>query len=430
MLTVEENEMLTRVGPGTPTGELLRRYWHPACAVDELDNSIFRTKEVKILGEELVVYRDRSGQLGILDKFCTHRRASLAYGVVEQHGIRCQYHGWKFDETGRCLEQPFEEVTHPEARFKDRCSIRAYQVQELGGLIFVYMGPDPAPLLPNWGPLVWENTVRDIAISYLPCNWLQAQENSVDSTHTEHLHDYAGRYFRQILSGQEPDFKRARSHVKIGFDVYKHGIIKRRTTDDRGEDHPRWAIGHSILFPNILWHNGFMQWRVPADDTHTNHFSLYIWRAAPGTEAPKQNVVPSRVVPLIDEKGQYAELNLLFNQDYMCWATQGDVAKRELEKLGESDRGVILFRKMLSEQLDIMKEGGDPTINVIRDPAENQGLEYPAIPHEMGPYVGASFGERGLKYHPSEGGYSRDADKIEATMATWKGVEPVGAFSE
>ena len=430
MLTVEENEILTRVGPGTPMGELLRCYWHPACAVDELDSSIFRTKEVKILGEELVVYRDRSGKLGIIDKYCVHRRASMAYGVVEQDGIRCQYHGWKYDESGRCTEQPFEEATHPEARFKDRCSIRAYKVQELGGLIFAYMGPDPAPLLPNWGPLVWDNTVRDIAISYLPCNWLQAQENSVDSTHTEHLHDYAGRYFRQILSGEEPDFKRARSHTSIGFDVYKHGIIKRRTTDDRGEDHPRWAIGHSILFPNILWHNGFMQWRVPADDTHTNHFSLYIWRAAPGAEAPKQDVVPSRVVPLLDNKGQFADLNLLFNQDYMCWATQGDVARRELEKLGESDRGIILFRKMLTEQLDIMKEGGEPTVNIIRDPADNQGLEYPAIPHEMQEYVGASLGERGYQYRPSEGGYSRDADKIEATMATWKGFKPVGVFSE
>src|SRR5438105_1869434 len=132
MLSKEENETLTRVGPGTPMGELLRRYWHPVCAVDELDNSIFRTKEVKVLGEELVVYRDRSGTLGVVDKYCVHRRTSMAYAVVEQDGIRCQYHGWKYDNTGRCVEQPFEETTHPEAHFKDRCSIKAYKVQELG----------------------------------------------------------------------------------------------------------------------------------------------------------------------------------------------------------------------------------------------------------------------------------------------------------
>jgi 5,5'-dehydrodivanillate O-demethylase len=430
VLSIEDNETLSRVGPGTPMGELMRRYWHPVCTVDELSRSRFRTKAVKVLGEELVIYRDRSGQLGCLDRYCTHRRASLAYGVVEPHGIRCQYHGWKFDETGQVLEQPFEDTLHPEARFREKCTITAYPVQEKAGLIFAYLGPAPAPLLPSWGPLVWENCVRDIAYTELPCNWLQAQENSVDSTHTEHLHDYAGRYFRQVLNDEEPDFKRARAHTKIGFDVYRHGIIKRRTTDDRGEDHPRWAIGHSILFPNILWHNAFMQWRVPADDTHTNHFSLYIWRAAPGTEAPPQDIVPSREVSLTNEKGEFTDLDFLFNQDYMCWATQGPIAQRQLEKLGESDRGIILFRQMLVDQLEIMEKGDEPTLNVFRDPADNQGLEYPAIPHEMGEYVGAALGERGQKYRPSESGYSRDADKIEATMATWKGFEPVGVFSE
>jgi 5,5'-dehydrodivanillate O-demethylase oxygenase subunit len=430
VLSKEENERLTRVGAGTPMGDLLRRYWHPICAVDELDRSRFRTKEIKVLGEELVLYRDRQGTLGLLDRYCTHRRASLAYGVVEPRGIRCQYHGWKFDETGRVLEQPFEDVMHPEAKFRDKCAITAYPVQEQAGLIFAYMGPQPAPLLPNWGPLVWENCVRDIAWTELPCNWLQAQENSVDSIHTEHLHDYAGRYFKQILAGEEPDFKRARAHTKIGFDFYKHGIIKRRTTDDRGEDHPRWAIGHSILFPNILWHNAFMQWRVPADETHTNHFSLYIWKAAPGADAPQQDVVPSRFVQLTDERGQFADLDFLFNQDYMCWATQGEIAHRDLEKLGESDRGVILYRQMLLQQLDLMKEGGEPTVNVFRDPAENTGLEYPAIPHEEGALVGAPVGERGYKYRPSEAGYSRDADKIEATMGTWKGVDLHGVWGQ
>ena len=139
MLSVEENELLTQVGPGTPMGTLLRYYWHPVCAADELLKSPFRTKEVKILGEELVVYRDRSGELGIVDKYCTHRRASLAYGVVEENGIRCQYHGWKFDSTGSCIEQPFEDTTHPEDNFRAKCGIRAYKVQEMGGLVFAYM---------------------------------------------------------------------------------------------------------------------------------------------------------------------------------------------------------------------------------------------------------------------------------------------------
>ena len=194
MLSVENNELLTRVGPGTPMGTLMRYYWQPVCAMDELLRSPFRAKEVKVLGEELVVYRDRRGHLGVVDKYCTHRRASLAYGVVENDGIRCQYHGWKFDASGRCVEQPFEDTTHPEDNFRDKCGIRAYRAEELGGLIFVHMGPAPVPLLPRWGPLVWDNTVRDIAITHLPCSWLQCQENSLDTTHVEHLHGYSCKW--------------------------------------------------------------------------------------------------------------------------------------------------------------------------------------------------------------------------------------------
>jgi len=407
-------------------GELMRQYWQPVCAVDELLQSPFRTKEVKVLGEELVIYRDRSGQLGIVDKYCAHRRASLAYGVVEENGIRCQYHGWKYDETGRCIEQPFEDTTHPEDNFRDKCTLRAYKAEELGGLVFAYMGAGPAPLLPHWGPLVWENSVRDIAIANLPCSWLQCQENSLDTTHTEHLHGYAGRYFAQLMNGEEPDFRRGNGgtsggHQKIGFDAFKHGIVKRRVVQGQDENHPQWRLGHPILFPNILWVGSTMQFRVPADDNHTLHISLYTWRAAPGSEAPKQEVIPSRVVKLFDDQGGFNALDITFNQDYMCWITQGEIAHRELEKLGEGDKGIILFRKMLLDQMAIMRDGAEPTINIFRDPEENTGLEYPVIPNEAGEWVGATRGDfGGWEYRPQEAGYSRDAEKITATMQTWK----------
>lgn len=423
MLTDEENELLTRVGPGTPGGELLRRYWHPVCAADQLAANPLRTREVRLLGEDLVVYRDRSGHLGVVDRYCPHRRASLAYGVVEADGIRCQYHGWKFDAAGTCVEQPFEDVVQPSGRFRERCPVRAYRAEELGGLIFVYMGPDPAPLLPRWGILVWDDSVRDLCITHLPCNWLQAQENSLDSIHTEHLHDYANRYFTQVLAGEEPDFRRERFHTDIDFDVYPYGIIKRRTTDDRGKDHPRWAIGHSVLFPNILWHNATMQWRTPVDDTHTDHFSMYLWRAAPGKHAPAQETIPSREIQLYENNGSFAGLTTLFNQDYMCWVTQGEIADRQVEKLGRSDRGVQLYRKMLREQIDLVASGAEPSINVFRDPSDNEGLEWPRIPYESKELVGGPGKppkDGTWRYEPMETGYSRDADKIEATMATWR----------
>jgi 5,5'-dehydrodivanillate O-demethylase len=420
MLSVEQNELLTRVGPGTPMGTLMRYYWHPVCAVDDLLRNPWHTQEVKVLGEELVVYRDRRGNLGVVDKYCPHRRASLAYGVVEADGIRCQYHGWKFDASGRCVEQPFEDTTHPEDNFRAKCSIRAYRAAALGGLIFVYMGPEPAPFLPQWGPLVWGNAIRDIVIAHLPCNWLQCQENSLDSTHVEHLHGYAGRYFQQLLAGEEPDFQRDyRRHTMIGFDAFKYGIIKRRVVVGQDENHAQWRLGHPILFPNLLWVGSTLQFRVPADDTHTLHISLYTWRAAPGKAAPPQEVVPSRVVPLLDERGQFTNLDVIFHQDYMCWITQGDIARRHLEKLGESDRGIILFRKMLLEQVNRVRAGQEPTINVFRDAAESEGLDVPVIPNEADALVGAPRGDD-FTYRPQEAGYSRDAEKIEAVMATWK----------
>jgi 5,5'-dehydrodivanillate O-demethylase len=402
-------------------GNLMRHYWHPVCSVQDLITSPFRTKEVMVLGEELVVYRDRRGNLGIVDKYCTHRRASLAYGVVEDEGIRCQYHGWKFDATGRCLEQPFEDTTHPEDNFRDKCSIRAYKAEALGGLVFAYMGPDPAPLLPQWGPLAWDNAVRDIAIAELPCNWLQCQENSLDPVHTEWLHGYAGTYFKQVLAGQEPDWSHRQQHLKIGFDAFEHGIIKRRVSVGHDENHDEWKVGHSILFPHILLvgnpMNNTMQYRVPMDDTRTLHVSVYTWRGAPGTDVPKQEVVPSRRVPLIDKDG-YLIVDIQFNQDYMAWITQGSVAKRHLEKLGESDKGIIMFRKLLAEQMERVQAGLEPTINMFRSSAENSGLEPPRIPLEP-----SRFGGR-TTYVPQEAGYSTDGDKIEEAMRTWQDMSP------
>ena len=443
MLSVEDNEVLTRTGKGTPMGELMRRYWLPACAADQLLKTPFRLKEVTIMGEELVVYRDRSGTLGVVGKYCAHRRASLAYGIVEADGIRCPYHGWKYDHTGRCIEQPYEDIVHPQDNFRDKCTLPAYKVQELCGLIFVYMGPDPAPLVPRWGPLVWENCVHDIGIAHLPCNWLQCQENSLDPIHTEWLHGYAGTYFKEITAGEEPDFwHRPYTHARIGFDAFKYGVIKRRYYQGKDESDPSWSLGHPILFPNILWNGNTLQFRVPETDTTCIHISLYTWRGAPGSQVPTQDEIPSREVPLHDENGDFV-LDIQLGQDYMAWFSQGPIARRELEKLGRSDEGVILFRRMLKEQIEIVRDGGEPTMNVFRTPEENQGLTDPAIPSEHNHWsVETSGGDRAriqrqnldrvrdengraipgpYVYVPAEAGYSADADKIGAAMGTWDG---------
>src|ERR1700689_4463896 len=157
MLTPTENERLARVGPGTPRGDLQRRYWHPVAIASERappsgSGQVQRwTKRVRILGEDLVLFRDRSGKFGLIAEQCPHRRASFAYGIPTENGIRCPYHGWKFDGTGQCLEQPNE----PEGSgFKDKVTTPAYPVQEFAGLVWSYMGALPAPLIPALDGLV------------------------------------------------------------------------------------------------------------------------------------------------------------------------------------------------------------------------------------------------------------------------------------
>ena len=155
MLSAEKNRTLTQVGANTPMGQLLRRYWHPIAAVSEFEKSAI--KPVRILGEDLVVYRDLSGTVGLIARHCRHRAADLAYGFVEQCGLRCHYHGWTYDEKGLCIAQPFEEKFDPQERLKKRIRTTAYPVQEKAGLLWAYLGPRPAPLLPDWEPFSWKN---------------------------------------------------------------------------------------------------------------------------------------------------------------------------------------------------------------------------------------------------------------------------------
>ncbi len=415
MLGKEDNLLISSVGPGTPGGELLRRYWHPIAAAGELDKK--PTKAVTLLGEELTLYKDRAGHLGLIGRRCPHRRVSLVYGVPEEDGLRCQYHGWKFDATGQCVEAPFEDTVNPEARFRDRIKIDGYPVQVAGGLVFAYLGPQPIPLLPRWAPLTWQEAVHDIAITVLPCNWLQCQENSLDPVHVEWLHSYYGGWVRdtQGLPGRAQP--RA-EHLKIRFRQFNYGIIKNRLVKGADETHDDWVIGHPILFPNILLvgspESATLQWRVPIDDTHTFHVSLYSWQAAPGKTAPKQERVPYRYVQLLDEDGEFTSQTYTFNQDYMAWATQGELALRDQEKLGESDIGIIMFRQMLKQQIELVRDGGEP-MNVFREAGSDAITDVPLERIKFG----AKRPMRSLQYFPGEAGYSEDADKIEQVLRTY-----------
>jgi 5,5'-dehydrodivanillate O-demethylase len=369
MLTKEMNERLTRVGPGTPAGELFRRYWQPfACSAELHDRS---TLKVRLLGEDLALYRDRSGNLGLVAELCPHRRCSLAYGVPEEVGVRCPYHGWLFDHEGNCLEQPAES---PHSMFKTRIKTTAYPVREEGGLFFAYMGPGGPPLFPRHDYFVRDNTLRQIGKTELPINWLQAMENSLDPTHSEWLHSWYTFYLRNGRSqSTDGDFPQAR-HAKIGFDVFDYGIVKRRYYEGGSEEDNDWKIGHPVIFPNMLKVGNSFQIRVPVDDENTIHY-LYSTVHYPEVTAPAQEVVPMYDYPYLRESGEYAT-DWTLQQDMMAWVTQGRIADRTVEHLGASDRGIALYRKVLDEMISRVENGEDP-LGVYRDASHDIQLDIP-----------------------------------------------------
>jgi 5,5'-dehydrodivanillate O-demethylase len=396
MMSPEKQETLTRVGPGTPMGELLRRYWHPVAAASEIANA--RPKKVRLLCEDLVLFRDGRGAPGLLEERCPHRGASLAEGCVEPDGVRCPYHGWKFDAGGACLETPAEP---PDAKLKDRVRAKSYRAQELGGLIFAYLGPEPAPLLPRFDLYVWDNALRDIGHAMVPCNWLQIMENSMDPYHVEWLH---GRHFAALrrARGLDDALPYRKRQVKIGFDLFKYGIIKRRVFEGGSEDDEDWKVGHPLVFPTMVrvgahWEHTF-QIRVPVDDTHTWHVWYACYKPDAGIEVPRQDAIPFYEVPWRDEKGGFIT-DFVDGQDIMVAVTQGPIADRTREHLGSSDTGIAMLRRLFLEQIDKVRAGEDP-LGVLRDPAENTLIELPQESKKYGD-------ERGCRIEALELSYSR-----------------------
>jgi 5,5'-dehydrodivanillate O-demethylase len=389
MLSAEDNARLTRVGRGTPMGELMRRYWQPVAAVAQLDEH--PTLPVRLMGENLVLYRDTRGRYGLLDRHCAHRRADLAYGTVEDCGLRCHYHGWLFDGAGACLEQPFEEAARPEARFKDKIRLTAYPVEVKGGLLWAYLGPAPAPLVPDWD-LFHQRGYKQIVFSEIPCNWVQGQENSIDPIHFEWLHS-------NWSAAQRGDAARAPRHLKIAFEEFEWGFTYRRVREDTTEDDELWTVGRVCLWPNCLY-TGKFEWRVPIDDERTLHVAWFN-DPVPGAAPFEQARIPYWHGPIRDpQTGRWLTSHIM-NQDFVAWIGQGAVADRTLEHLGESDRGVILLRRRLLEEADIAARGGDPKA-VVRDPAKNQRLPLPTIREGRGAPVRPADGPRPMVFHAGQ----------------------------
>ena len=397
----------------------MRRYWHPIAATAQLAENPVR--KIKILGEELVLYRDKGGNLGLVGSRCVHRLMHMEFGIPEENGLRCPYHCWLYDQGGRCLEQPLEP---PDSTLKHRIKIPSYPVQEMGGLLWAYLGPEPVPLLPRWDLFVREDGFRQIIGHLLPCNWLQVTENRGDLGHVVYLH---GRLFQYALERQgrltdDPNRRcnaTMRAHeTRIKKGVYakyraipnEFGFTKAALESDQSEESPLWQKGmNPILFPYIL-HSGHRerirqvyQIGVPLDDTTTWHISYHCYVFPPGVGTPRQKAPPYVEVPLKDEKGEYI-LDYVLGQDMVAWYAQGDLTDRTQEHLATADECIVAYRKLLKEQIQRVAQGKEP-MNVFRDPARNARLEPPvhSLKEMKGGHVDASQQYR-ANYHKTGNG--------------------------
>jgi 5,5'-dehydrodivanillate O-demethylase len=355
----DENELLTRVGPGTPCGETLRRYWWPIAASADVKD---KPAPVRVLGEDLIMFRDGAGQVGLVERQCCHRGASLEYGRVEADGIRCPYHGWKFDTAGKCLDQPMEPKG---SVFKNKVRQKAYVARDMGGLVFAYMGPKPAPLFPRYDLLVQTDRRRAVWGRDVHNNWLQAVENPVDPYHVMVTH--ASIYPELAMTQPEMIYKQTPHGIQMdsklagGFAERYHHVFPGavRVNVQR--------VGQESCY--------YLIWQTPRDDVSA--VAWFVWasesREPPHTftSGPYQRTVPGEWRRVEDGWWDLWERD----QDDAVISSQGAIADRSMEHLGKSDEGVILYRKMLKKAIADVAKGKDP-LGVIRDKKKDVVIEF------------------------------------------------------
>jgi nitrite reductase/ring-hydroxylating ferredoxin subunit len=359
-----EDSDLTHVGPNTPGGEYLRRFWQPVCFSDDLNDLPLR---LRIMGEDLVAFRDKSGAAGVLELHCPHRGTSLEFGLIGETGIRCCYHGWLFDVDGRILETPGEPA---DSTLKDRLYHGAYPVRERNGIIFAFMGPpEEEPAFPVYD--TFDRTGYRMVPGrkyFYPCNWLQILENAMDPVHTAFLHTIvSGAVFTEEF-GVLPELDYVETPVGI---VY---VATRRVGDNI------WTRMVENVLPNLqqvapIWEDGHAErafsgpmmtrWIVPLDDTNTmlieyRHVCETDNVTTPAWWADREIMLPGQLAADSYEEGQ------LHPGDFEAQVSQRPIAVHGLEHLSETDRGVSMFRNQLRRGIRAVAAGGDP-VGVFRE---------------------------------------------------------------
>jgi len=390
MLTAERNERITRTGPGSPCGALMRRYWQPAALAEELD-SLRPVKRVRLLGEDLVLFRDPTGRYGLLHRHCAHRGADLAFARCEDGGLRCPFHGWLYDASGACLEQPAEPAG---STFHQKVRQPAYPCVEHSGIVWTYMGPGEPPPVPAFDCFVAPDSHVFAFKGLWSCNWLQALEVGIDPAHASFLHRFFddedpsdaayGRQFRAATIGADIPMTRLMREIpnpRLESEETPYGM---RITTLRPINE---QVVH-LRITNMLLPHGFViplsremtitQFHVPVDDTHCYWYALFTSFDAPVDKVTMRaqrlaTHTPPDYAPLANRDNDwgfnpseqaaatYTGMGMDINvHDQWAVESMGPIADRTKEHLGYSDRIITAARRMIFGAIDDVAAGRDP----------------------------------------------------------------------
>jgi phenylpropionate dioxygenase-like ring-hydroxylating dioxygenase large terminal subunit len=412
MLSQEQNDFITRVGPGTPAGQLMRRYWQPAALVDELSGNR-PIKPVRLFGEDLVIFKDDKGRYGLVGRRCPHRGTDLAYGRLEDGGLRCAFHGWLFDVNGKCMQTPAEP---DDSNLRANIRAKSYPVVEKSGILFAYMGPGEPPAFPHFDCFVAPDTHTFAFKGMIDCNWLQSLEVGIDPVHTSFLHRFFndedpsqayGKMFRDKTKDSDmPMTQIMREVTRPRIDVEDTDFGFRIVTQRQISDNSTHVRVTNLVFPNAFMipmsrEMTISQWHVPVDDTKHYWYAIFTSFAAPVNkdEMRRQRLELYQLPDYIPNKnknndygfdpheqkhdtytGMGADINV---HDQWACESMGAVQDRTQEHLGTSDKAIIAYRKLLRDAIAQSGKGERPIFVV--DESKAASITGPAAIDGIGP---------------------------------------------
>jgi len=433
MMSQEQNDLMTRTGPNDACGKLMRMYWQPAALVDELTGPR-PVKAVKLLGEDLVLFRDDQGRYGLIERHCAHRGADLAFGRLENGGLRCAFHGWLYDTSGQCLETPAEPKG---SQLCKGIQQRSYPVVEKSGILFAYLGSGEPPAFPHFDCFVAPDSHTFAFKGMIDCNWLQSLEVGIDPAHTSFLHRFFndedpdegyGKLFRdKSIDSEMPMTKIMREFPRPRIEVeetdYGMRVITLREIS---------ATKTHIRVTNLMFPNAFVipmsremtisQWHVPIDDERHYWYAIFTSFGAPvdKDEMRRQRLELYELPDYVPRKnkgndygfdpheqehatftGMGADINV---HDQWACESMGAIQDRTNEHLGQSDKAITAYRRLLRTAIDQADNGGRPMM--VLDPQSAPKVTGPAAIDGIGPTEDWK-------------GYWRRTDESKRKAASW-----------